>query len=411
MFSKKIIFGISFLIFIQVNLLCEEIINKQYIEAKKFALEMTKAQSEYSKEITCCKIENKDKKRITIWQKNFSLSTAMGTLYFTNFYYSQDDDSLYLMIVSSCSYITRCEVIKIRGIIDNKFKNIAKVESTLFQIFDKQLKILQYKSFLYFIGNNTKKTKYPSCIQYSTITDNFYTCPTIIQLLHPYCPIELTALKVDSFNKITFDKIDFLAANFPYQIIVDGKTVAQKKLFNYWKSFNRNLIKKSFGLNTKWIANSIYNNICVFVERDKFRKLLRGVQITPQDVSMVLDEFCRKNKVKLTDLFKINLNEKELRDKICNDKNIQFNLAVSRWIEKNHMPVDKIEVTDTEIKKFYNDYKWAFCKSTDKNSEFYSLNEVKENIKKEIKRLKYYRLDELLTNTHKVKIIWEKPSK
>ena len=46
-----------------------------------------------------------------------------------------------------------------------------------------------------------------------------------------------------------------------------------------------------------------------------------------------------------------------------------------------------------------------FCKAQE-SSKFYKLNEVKKYIIEEIKRLKYYRLEELLTDPPKVEVIW-----
>ncbi len=60
----------------------------------------------------------------------------------------------------------------------------------------------------------------------------------------------------------------------------------------------------------------------------------------------------------------------------------------------------KITISEAEIKKFYDDYKWAF-------SLYESYSDFDANrsfIYNEIKRLKYYRLDELLTNPPKVEL-------
>ena len=246
-----------------------------------------------------------------------------------------------------------------------------------------------------------------SCVATIKNTPDVLTIiPCALQIIFPYCPSELAALAPDFIKKIQITHAS-LQPRFPHKVIINGKTLKQKESFYYWLSYNRSLINKDYDLEKNFVLDSIYNNLCALAEQNKFSKLLRGQQITSQNVSVVLNKFCKMNKVKLTDLFKIKLNEKELEYKICNDKNVQFNLAVSRWIEKNHVPADKIQVTDTEIKKFYDDYKWLFCKAQE-SSKFYKLNEVKKYIIEEIKRLKYYRLEELLTDPPKVEVIWTK---
>ncbi len=92
-------------------------------------------------------------------------------------------------------------------------------------------------------------------------------------------------------------------------------------------------------------------------------------------------------------------------EKIVNNESILWKFKVSNWVEKNHRKYSEITVSEAEIKKFYDDYKWAFIKDLKTaKCEYYSLKSKHKFIKNEIKRLKYYRLDELLTNPPKVTI-------
>ncbi len=63
---------------------------------------------------------------------------------------------------------------------------------------------------------------------------------------------------------------------------------------------------------------------------------------------------------------------------------------------------------ENEAKNFYNQYKWAFRKKLDIQSEYYTFQEVKNFIYIEIRRLKSYGLKELISNPPKVGIIWKK---
>ena len=73
-------------------------------------------------------------------------------------------------------------------------------------------------------------------------------------------------------------------------------------------------------------------------------------------------------------------------------------------------PQKVTEPTTQEIGHFYENYKWAFSQAfSEENSEYYTLDGMKDFITMEIKRLRYYGLDGLITSPPKVEIIWRPP--
>jgi len=88
------------------------------------------------------------------------------------------------------------------------------------------------------------------------------------------------------------------------------------------------------------------------------------------------------------------------------NENIIHKMNISDWLKDNAIPPAKIAVSNEEIKSFYVNFKWAFRKEFTQNSEYYSLEDAKDFITIEIRRLKHYRLDELLANPPNVEIIF-----
>ncbi len=154
---------------------------------------------------------------------------------------------------------------------------------------------------------------------------------------------------------------------------------------------------------------SKYEQFLAEYEKKMMEKLITEnpkLKMTANDVKKAIESFRRQNNnIKLTEIFKTKLTDEQLKEKLCNDKNMQFNLSFSNWVEKNHRKYSEITVSEAEIMKFYNDYKWAFIKDLKAaKREYYSLKNKHKFIKNEIKRLKYYRLDELLANPPKVEL-------
>ncbi len=155
---------------------------------------------------------------------------------------------------------------------------------------------------------------------------------------------------------------------------------------------------------------SKYQWVCAEYEKKMMEKLIAEnpkLKMTANDVKKAIESFRQQNNnIKLTEIFKSKLTEEQLKEKLCNDKNMQFNLSFSNWVEKNHRKYSEITVSEAEIKKFYEDYGRylsEFCRKKQWNNPS-STGQSYEFIKNEIKRLKYYRLDELLTNPPKVEI-------
>jgi hypothetical protein len=240
----------------------------------------------------------------------------------------------------------------------------------------------------------------------SDIPENAYKCSSPLQLVFPFCPSEIVVNDLRFFNLGGTCSVSGYLSKFPYEIIVGNKVIAHKKMFDFWFSGNRNYLFKGMSLDTKSVLESIRLQLFAMTEKEIFKKRIAasGIKITSQDVIQAIDKFCADNKVKLKDVFKVPFSEKELKKKISNDKMVQYNLAVSKWVEKNHRPGKECTVSKQEIADFYKNYKWSYRKA-----DYPKQAGLEKAIIKEIKRLKYYRLDELLTKSPKVEIIWKKP--
>lgn len=73
-----------------------------------------------------------------------------------------------------------------------------------------------------------------------------------------------------------------------------------------------------------------------------------------------------------------------------------------RFLQGEHV------VSENDAKRFYDNYKWAFRRNFNSQSEYYSFNEVEDFIYAEIRRLKSYGLEEFVNTPPKVEIIWKK---
>ena len=94
---------------------------------------------------------------------------------------------------------------------------------------------------------------------------------------------------------------------------------------------------------------------------------------------------------------------KKFKEITLTHNNFKRNYLINKWVKNNHREYTKLTASDEEIKKFYDDYKWFFERKL-LSDEFYTLEEKRDFIASEIKRLKYYRLEKLLTNPPKISI-------
>jgi len=297
-------------------------------------------------------------------------------------------------------------IIRINGVKLNSKLTILESGKTVFIIahnLDSYSKTIVMKS-------KTDGTIYYSVILRYNDTNNIISeCFSPLQILFPYCPSELAALDINFFLDPKNNNFKFFREQFPYKIIVNGKLLNPKDLFNDWVADKCNVYNSS-DLNKSLIYDSVKNSILALIERDKFNKQMENsdIKITSKDVIAALAQFCRNNDVVVTDLFKIELSEEELKQKISNDKGIQFNFAVNKWLENNHRHWSECTASETEVASYYESYKWMFMKEFRSDPDYYKLDEIKDKIAQKIKLFKYYRLDDLLTNPPRVEIVWEK---
>ena len=89
------------------------------------------------------------------------------------------------------------------------------------------------------------------------------------------------------------------------------------------------------------------------------------------------------------------------------DARLQILIAQNDFFRKHFIFGDNT-VQEKEAKNFYDQYKWAFRKKINIQSEYYTFKEVEKFLYAEIKRLKSFGLKELISNPPKVEIIWKK---
>ena len=308
--------------------------------AEPVNLELDKNIGKELRTFTIYRVFNKSTKQ-KIWQEKLPSPINMGfkISYFCNFYYHDSSDLLYVVITGSTAEASFCKVKLIKGVKANNLAVNGEYNSPSFLNlkYDSNVQILLNEPNLFLVNKN-KSLKNRGVI-FNTRSKSFMPFSSIIRVIAPYT--------TDEF--ITY-------------------------------SVNKNKLSK-------------YQRLCAIYEKKMIKKIISGnddFRMDADDVRNAISNFLRQNKeVKLTELLKSNLSETKLVKNLCNSEDIQLNLSFSNWISLHHRLLSEIVVSEDEINNFYNTYKWSMIN----NIDF-----VKNDITDEIKRLKYYRLDELLTN-------------
>lgn len=230
----------------------------------------------------------------------------------------------------------------------------------------------------------------------------FVQCSDGLQLLYPHCPQELAA------ESTVLPVVPARSPKtFPKRLRIDGTEypLDSKSIFSHLYRLAYNPFVKE--ADVRYTSQCLYRYVLFCIEKEFFADIALQELDAPL-ISKKITEFCERNKVKLSALFVVGLEDKELLKTIIEDKGVQKYFSINEWVRKNHRPGSECTVSQAEIEKFYQDYKWAFRKALRKDATCYPLDEVRKKIiAGEIKRLKYYRLDKLLTHPPTVEILWE----
>ena len=163
------------------------------------------------------------------------------------------------------------------------------------------------------------------------------------------------------------------------------------------------------------LANDSYfvsnNNFCLS-ESYKYYLAIMGIleyqYLSGKINALPVDKAKEKMKISISDFDFIEKGKITLKDF---EDNIELNrqkLAFSLYYENQKNNTSFGSIDDDEARSFYDNYKWAFRRNFNSQSEYYSFNEVEDFIYAEIRRLKSYGLEEFVNTPPKVEIIWKK---
>jgi hypothetical protein len=373
-----------------------------------FSIELTKQKlRDVARIITCYKVADNTKK--IIWQKRHSLPKRMGfvVFYFFNFYYSPQDDILYVINISTTGGRNSfCKIIQFKGIAHDRFERVKEISSDLYQKFPNEFDVISNGSFVYFVCKN--KAQPFSSIQFNTRIDDIRTCPTVFQLFFPYVPPELMILANAPTKNVRVHDLSAFSDKFPYRLKINNKVFKQQNLFNYWELSYWNSLMAPVDLNQKVLCDSIYDFVFMKLATKQFHLLLNGkVQNNAKRIDSIIYDFIKTNKFQANNLLGDKKTIEAMEGEIKAIPQINFFFAINRLVEQNNRLLKEYPVSEDEITQFYKNYKWAFSKNIMPNTKYYRIEEVKKNIINKIKRIKYYGLNELLTNPPKVEIMWK----
>ncbi|MCK4983620.1 MAG: hypothetical protein KAS17_11890 [Victivallaceae bacterium] len=217
----------------------------------------------------------------------------------------------------------------------------------------------------------------------------------LMPIFYPYCPFELAVLRSD----IVQEKKNYKSA-FNFSLKINDVSIDDNQLNKFYRTYIKYLISNNFAAKTQRQIALKY----IFAKmQDKYyqEKIVSASDVN--NIRNALKKFCYENKMKFEKIYSgIDKNI------LFKNKRLLFKFNVSKWVKNNATTYDKIKVTEDEINKFYDAYKWAYCYSDTKKSEPAKLENIRNIIIQEIKRLKYYGLGQFITSPPKVEIIWEK---